>query len=45
MYKVCTNDIIKQMRRRIKMIQESGDDRIDALFGVMNEVLENDYEN
>jgi hypothetical protein len=27
------------------IVNEAGDDRIDALFGVMNEVLENDYEN
>ena len=29
----------------IKMIQVSGDDRIDALFGILNEIMENDYEN
>jgi hypothetical protein len=31
--------------RIIEMIQESGDQRIDALFDGMNEILEKDYEN
>lgn len=31
--------------RTIKMIQESGDSRIDALFGILNQILEKDYEN